>query len=69
MATALPGQPAVQRAAAVLGSVPVLLAVLLPGARLLLARSAPVLALWPGAIVAAAEVRVVPKCRAGSRHC
>ena len=50
VATALPGQPAVQRAAAVLGSALVVFAVLLLGAKLLLARPAPVRALWPGAI-------------------
>ena len=42
VATALPGQPGVQRAAAVLGSALVVFAVLLLGARLLLARPAPV---------------------------
>jgi len=52
VATALPGQPAVQRAAAVLGSVLVVFAVLL-------ARPAPVRALWPGAVVGAVAVTVV----------
>jgi uncharacterized membrane protein len=42
VATALPGQPGVQRAAAVLGSALVVFTVLLLGAKLLLARSAPV---------------------------
>ena len=59
MATALPGQPAVQRAAAVLGSALVIFAVLLLGAKVLLARPAPVRALWPGAMVGAAVVTVV----------
>jgi membrane protein len=45
VATALPGQPGVQRAAAVAGSV--------------LARPAPVRALWPGALVGAVAVTVV----------
>jgi uncharacterized BrkB/YihY/UPF0761 family membrane protein len=58
VATAL-GQPAVQRAAAVLGSALVVFAVLLLGAKLLLARPAPVRALWPGAIVGAAAVTLV----------
>ena len=58
VATALPGQP-VQRVAAVLGSALVVFAVLLFGARLLLARPAPVRALWPGAILGAAAVTVV----------
>ncbi len=59
VATALPGQPGVQRAAAVLGSALVVFAVLLLGARLLLARPAPVRALWPGAVLGAAAVTVV----------
>ena len=59
VATAVPGQPALQRAAAVLGSALVVFAVLLVGAKLLLARPAPVRALWPGAIVGAAAVTVV----------
>ena len=59
VATALPGQPGVQRAAAVLGSALVVFAVLLLGAKLLLARPAPVRALWPGAILGAAAVTVV----------
>ena len=59
VATAVPGQPAVQRAAAVLGSALVVFAVLLLGAKLLLARPAPVQALWPGAIIGAAAVTVV----------
>ena len=46
-------------AAAVLGSALVVFAVLLLGARLLLARPAPVRALWPGAVLGAAAVTVV----------
>jgi membrane protein len=59
VATALPGQPAVQRAAAVLGSALVVFTVLLLGAKLLLARAAPVRALWPGAVLGSAAVTVV----------
>jgi YihY family inner membrane protein len=59
VATALPGQPAVQRAAAVLGSALIVFAVLLVGAKLLLARPASVRALWPGAVVGAVAVTVV----------
>ena len=59
VATALPGQPGLQRAAAVLGSAVVVFAVLLLGAKVLLARPAPIRALWPGAIVGAAAVTVV----------
>ena len=59
VATALPGQPGLQRAAAVLGSALVVFAVLLLGAKLLLARPAPVRALWPGAIMGAAVLTVV----------
>ncbi|HTQ92021.1 MAG TPA: YihY/virulence factor BrkB family protein [Streptosporangiaceae bacterium] len=59
VATALPGQPALQRAAAILGSALVVFAVLLLGAKLLLARPAPVRALWPGAVLGAAAVTVV----------
>jgi hypothetical protein len=50
VATALTGQPGLQRVAAWLGSALVVFAVLLLGAKLLLARPAPVRALWPGAI-------------------
>jgi len=64
VATALPGQPGLERAAAVLGSALVVFAVLLLGAKLLLARPAPVRALWPGAIMGAAVVTVV--LRAGA---
>jgi membrane protein len=59
VATALPGQPGVQRAAAVLGSALVIFAVLLLGTKLLLARPASVRALWPGAILGAAALTVV----------
>ena len=54
--TALPGVPEAERAAAVLGSVVIIFAVLLFGARLLLARPAPVRALWPAAVIGAAAV-------------
>ena len=56
--TALPGVPGVQRAAAVLGSALAVFAVLLLAVRLLLARPAPVRALWPGAVLGAAAVTV-----------
>jgi uncharacterized BrkB/YihY/UPF0761 family membrane protein len=59
VATALPGQPGIQRAAAVLGSALVVFAVLLLAARLLLVRPAPVRALWPAAILGAAVVTLV----------
>jgi membrane protein len=59
VATALPRQPGVQRAAAVLGSALVVFAVLLLGAKLLLARPAPFRALWPGAVAGAVVVTVV----------
>jgi uncharacterized BrkB/YihY/UPF0761 family membrane protein len=59
VATALPGQPAVQRAAAALGSALVVFAVLLLGAKMLLARPAPFRALWSGAVVGAVAVTVV----------
>ena len=59
VATALPRQPGVQRAAAVLGSALVVFAVLLLAARLLLVRPAPFWALWPGASLGAVVVTVV----------
>jgi len=59
VATALHGQPGVERTAAVLGSALVVFAVLLLGARLLLVRPAPAGALWPGAAAGAAAVTVV----------
>ena len=54
--TALPGVPEAERAAAALGSAVVIFAVLLFGARLLLARPAPVRALSPAAVLGAAAV-------------
>jgi membrane protein len=59
VATALPGQPGVQRAAAVLGSALVVFAVLVLAARLLLVRLAPLRALWPGAALGAVVVTAV----------
>jgi uncharacterized BrkB/YihY/UPF0761 family membrane protein len=59
VATALHGQPGLERAAAVLGSALVVFAVLLFGAKLLLARPAPVRSLWPGAILGAVAVTAV----------
>jgi uncharacterized BrkB/YihY/UPF0761 family membrane protein len=59
VATALPGQPGVQRAAAVLGSALVIFAVLVLAARLLLVRPAPLRALWPGAVLGAVVVTAV----------
>ncbi len=59
VATALPRQPGVQRAAAVLGSALVVFAVLLLAARLLLVRPAPIRALWPAAVLGAAVVTLV----------
>jgi membrane protein len=57
--TALRGVPGVQRAAAVLGSALIIFAVVLAGARVLLARPAPVRALWPGAVIAALAATAV----------
>jgi uncharacterized BrkB/YihY/UPF0761 family membrane protein len=59
VATALNGQPGLQRAAAVLGSALVAFALLLLAARLLLVRPAPVRALWPAAVLGAAVVTLV----------
>jgi membrane protein len=59
VATALPGLPQAERAVAVLGSAMIVFAVLLFGARLLLARPAPVRALWPAAAPGAAAVTLV----------
>jgi YihY family inner membrane protein len=59
VATALPGQPGLQRAAAVLGSALVVFAVLLLAAKLLLVRPAPVRVLWPAAVLGAAVVTLV----------
>ena len=64
--TALPGVPEAERAAAVLGSAVVIFAVLLLGARLLLARPAPVRALWPAAVLGAAAVTLAS---IWVRHC
>ena len=57
--TALPGLPEAERAVAVLGSAVIVFAVLLFGARLLLARPAPVRALWPAAVLGAVAVTLV----------
>jgi membrane protein len=57
--TALPGLPGAERAAAALGSVLIIFAVLLLGARLLLSRPAPFRALWPSAALGAAAVTLV----------
>jgi len=59
VATALPGQPGVQRAAAVLGSALVIFGVLLLAAKLLLVRPAPVRVLWPAAALGAMVVTLV----------
>jgi membrane protein len=59
VATGLPGQPGLQRVAAVLGTALVAFAVLLLAARLLLARPAPVRALWPAAVLGAVVVTLV----------
>jgi membrane protein len=59
VATALPDQPGLERAAAVFGSAMIIFAVLLLGAKWLLVRPAPVRALWPGAVLGAAAVTVV----------
>ena len=57
--TALPGLSGAQRAVAALGSAVIIFAVLLLGARLLLARPAPFRALWPAAALGSAAVTVV----------
>ncbi len=54
--TVLPGLPGAERVLAALGSAVVIFAVLLFGARLLLARPAPVRALWPAAVLGATAV-------------
>ena len=59
VAAALPGESGLERVAAVLGSALVVFAVLLLGAKLLLARPAPIRALWPGAILGGTAVTVV----------
>jgi uncharacterized BrkB/YihY/UPF0761 family membrane protein len=58
-ATALPSLPAVERAAALLGSAVIIFAVLLLGAKLLLARPAPLRVLWPAAAVGAVAVTLL----------
>ena len=57
--TALPRVPEAERAAAALGQAVIIFAVLLLGARLLLARPAPFRALWPAAVLGAAAVTLV----------
>ena len=59
VATAFPGQPGVQQAAAVLGSALIVFVMLWLSARLLLVRPAPFRAVWPGAVLGAAVVTVV----------
>jgi membrane protein len=58
-ASALPSLPAVERAVALLGSALIIFAVLLLGAKLLLARPAPLRALWPAAAVGAVAVALL----------
>ena len=58
-ATALPAGPGAERALAALGSASIVFAVLLLGARLLLARPAPLRALWPAAAVGATAVTLL----------
>jgi uncharacterized BrkB/YihY/UPF0761 family membrane protein len=57
--TAVPGLPGAGRVVAALGSGGVVGTVLLVGARVLLARPAPVRALWPGAVLGAVAVTLV----------
>ncbi len=57
--TALPGSPGLERVAGTLGSVVIIFAVLLLGARLLLARPAPFRAVWPAAGLGAVAVAVL----------
>jgi membrane protein len=59
VATALPRLPGAGRVVVALCSGGVVCAVLLVGARILLARSAPVRALWPAAVLAAVAVTLV----------
>jgi uncharacterized BrkB/YihY/UPF0761 family membrane protein len=59
VATALPSMPTLQRAAAPLGSALIIFAVLLLGAKLLLARPAPLRVLWPAAAVGAVAVTLL----------
>jgi membrane protein len=58
-ATALPGSPGLERAAAALGTALVVFAVLLLGAKLLLARPAPFRAVWPAAALGAVAVTLL----------
>ena len=58
-ATALPSSPGAERAVAALGTVLIIFAVLLLGAKLLLARPAPFRALWPAATLGAAAVTLL----------
>jgi uncharacterized BrkB/YihY/UPF0761 family membrane protein len=57
--TAIPNLVGAERVVAVLGAALVIFAVLLLGARLLLARPAPFRAIWPGAALGAAAVELV----------
>jgi membrane protein len=57
--TALPDLPGLERAVAALGSALVVFAVLLLGAKVLLARPAPVGTLWPAAVLGAATVTLL----------
>ena len=58
-ATALPDWPGAQRAVATIGSALIIFAVLLLGAKLLLARRAPFRALWPAAAAGAVAVTLL----------
>jgi uncharacterized BrkB/YihY/UPF0761 family membrane protein len=58
-ATALPGSPGIERAVATLGSALIIFAVLLLGAKLLLARAAPFRALWLAAALGAVAVTLL----------
>jgi membrane protein len=57
--TALPGSPGLERAASALGTALVVFAVLLLGAKLLLARPAPFRAVWPAAALGAVAVTLL----------
>jgi len=59
VATALPNSPGAERAVATLGSALIIFVVLLLGAKLLLARPAPVRALWPAAVTGAVAVTLL----------
>jgi membrane protein len=58
-ATALPGSPGIERAVATLGSALIIFAVLLLGAKLLLARPAPFRAVWLAAALGAVAVTLL----------